>query len=196
MRFTHLLGTCTKMSNFKQLVESYKKTERNRGVVRNTYSYRQCLEFTVEELTRLLEIYRGTVYEEDMRARLLRDSIDHHIRRYHGYAIEGKFGSHYREVGVSDKNSVFEHVIPASSVRDMLIEGKLTINQALNAPTCRIQKHNDKILRESGLVKTSPDHWHFFKRYQVLNSQFETYNGQPIRDISSWSLEDHYNIFG
>lgn len=143
------------MSNFQQIIESFKKTERNRTVKRNDKAYQQCEEFTTEELERLLEIYRGTVYEEDMRARLLRDSIDHHIRRHHEYAIQGKIGSHYREVGISQNDSVFEHVIPASSVRDMLIEGKLTIKQALNTPTCQIRKTNDRVLRENGLDRKS-----------------------------------------
>jgi hypothetical protein len=184
------------MSNFQSLVEGYRKPERNKGVKRNDEAYRQCLTFTTQELERLLEIYRGTVYIEDMRARLLRDSIDHHIRRYHGYAIEGRIGSHYREVGVSEFDCIFEHVIPASSVRDMLIEGRLSIIQALNTPTCLIKKANDTVLRKSGLSKTSPDNWHFFKRYSVLNSKFETYNGQPIVDLNTWDLPQHYAFFG
>lgn len=181
---------------FQELIEGYRKTQRNHGVKRNDESYRQCLNFTVQELERLLEIYRGTVFEEDMRARLLRDSIDHHIRRYHGYAIEGRIQSHYREVGVPLNHCTFEHVIPASSVRDMLIEGRLTIVQALNTPTCLIKKSNDKILRESGLVRTSPDNWHFFERYSVLDIKLETYNGRPMTDLENWTLADHYDLFG
>jgi len=184
------------MSTFQELVEGYRKPERNKGVKRNDKAYRQCLAFTTEELERLLEIYRGTVFEEDMRARLLRDSIDHHIRRYHDYSIRGKIKSHYIEVGVRKGESIFEHVIPASSVRDMLIEGRLTINQALNTPTCLIKKHSDKVLQDNGLSKTSPDNWRFFKRYSVLNSKFETYNGQPIVDPNTWDLPQHYAFFG
>lgn len=180
------------MSELQTLVEEYKKRTRNHGVKRNEKSYKQCLDFTHYELERLLSMYSG-VLEEDMTARLIRDSIDHHIRRYHGYAIEGNIGSHYREIGVVEKDSIFEHVIPASSVRDMLIEGRLTINQSLNTPTCLIKKSNDKILTNNGLVKSSPDNWKFFKRYNVLNSTFTTFNGKPIN--SEWTLEDHFKFF-
>jgi hypothetical protein len=102
-------------------------------------------------------------------ARLLRDSIDHWIRRYHGYAIEGSIGSHYTEVGVDKANCVFEHVIPAAKVRDMLLQGVLTVKQALNTPTCLISTRNDEILREEGHVSSSPDYWHFFKRYEMFD---------------------------
>jgi hypothetical protein len=182
------------MSNLQTLVEGYKKVSRNNGVKRNEEAYAKCLDFTKSELERLLKMYEGML-EEDMTARLIRDSIDHHIRRYHGYAIEGRIGSHYREVGVVEKDSIFEHVIPASSVRDMLIEGRLTINQALNTPVCLVKKSSDQILKENGLTKTSPNNWKFFKRYSVLNSQFTTFNGQPMSDLENWTLADHFKLF-
>lgn len=182
------------MSELKELVEGYKKLSRNGGVKRNDTAYKQCLEFSSQELARLVEMY-NSVLEEDMTARLIRDSIDHHIRRYHGYAIDGKFGSHYREVGVSNSDCIFEHVIPASSVRDMLIEGRLSINQALNTPTCLIKKSSDKKLSENGLVKYSPNNWKFFSRYAIIDSKFVTFNDQVIPNINEWTLEDHFKFF-
>jgi hypothetical protein len=182
------------MSKLQTLIEGYKKRSRNRGVKRNDESYKQCLEFTKSELERLLKMYKGML-EEDMTARLIRDSIDHHIRRYHEYAVQGKIGSHYREVGVIESQSIFEHVIPASSVRDMLIEGRLTINQALNTPTCLIKKSQDTELRKNGLSNTSPNNWYFFQRYRVLNSQFTTNIGTLITDLEAWSLKDHNDYF-
>jgi len=182
------------MTKLQNLVESYEKRSRNHGVKRNEKSYKQCLDFTHGELQRLLAMY-SELPEEDMTARLIRDSIDHHIRRYHGYAIEGSIGSHYREVGVVEKDSIFEHIIPASSVRDMLIEGRLSINQALNTPTCLIKKSSDKKLTQSGLVKTSPDNWKFFRRYAVMNSEFVTFNGQSVSNLNEWTLEQHYKFF-
>ena len=89
---------------------------------------------------------------------------------------------------------MFEHVIPASEIRDMLIEEKITVNQALNAPTCLISKADDVILRKSGLGSSSPSRWFFFRRYQVLNSKFDTYNGQSV-NLDNWTLEDHYRFF-
>lgn len=182
------------MSTLKELIESFRKRAYKR-VQRNDQSYKQTYDFTVSELERLLEMYRACI-DEDQYARLLRDSMDHHIRRYHGYSIEGNFGGHYRQFGVDEKNCIFEHIIPATNVLAMLIEGRLTVNQALNTPTCLINKTDDVILRESGLGSSSPDNWNFFKRYKVLNSKFRTYNGTQIEDLDTFTLEDHFKLFG
>lgn len=179
------------MKQLKILVEGYKNKNYQR-VRRGDESYRQTYDLTKQELERLVKMYQEH-FSEDQTARLLRDSIDHWIRRYHDYCVRGSIGSHYREVGVVQGASVFEHVIPASSVRDMLIEGRLTIDQALNAPTCLIKKDSDDQLRKNGLSSTSPDNWNFFKRYSVLGSHFTTYNGKDIPD--QWSLEDHFKMF-
>ena len=91
---------------------------------------------------------------------------------------------------------MFEHVIPAAKVRDMLLAGVLTVKQALNTPTCLISKRNDDILREEGHVSSSPDYWNFFRRYDVFDdTKFVTYNGENIRSLETWTLEDHYNFF-
>lgn len=179
------------MEQLKLLVEGYRQKNYHR-VHRNDESYRQTLELTVQELERLVKMYKEH-FAEDQTARLIRDCIDHWIRRYHDYCVRGSIGSHYREVGVVQGESVFEHVIPASSVRDMLIEGRLSITQALNTPTCLVKKSSDDNLRANGLSSTSPNNWNFFKRYSVLGSHFTTYNGKDIPD--QWSLEDHFKLF-
>lgn len=181
------------MSNLKQLVESFVKRNYKK-VQRNDKSYNQTLSITTSELERLLEMYRACI-EEDQTARLIRDSMDHWIRRYHDYAIRGNIGSHYVASGIKQGETVFEHIIPANIVRDMLIQGKLTINQALNAPTCLISKVDDVILRKNGLASSSPDNWHFFDRYSVLNTEFKTYNGQLVEDLHSWDLNKHFEFF-
>jgi hypothetical protein len=182
------------IADLKTLVEGYVKPNRNRGVKRNKDSYAQCLAFVEDELARSVATYRTTVFAEDMRARLIRDSIDRLIRRFHDYSIKERIGSHYREVGVAETESVFEHVIPASSIRDMLIGERLTIKQALNAPTCLIKKSQDEILTKNGLVKSSPNNYIFFKRYQILNSTFTTNDGTAI-DPVTWTLEQHFDYF-
>jgi hypothetical protein len=182
------------MSTLKQLIESFRKRTYKR-VQRSEQSYKQTYDFTTGELERLLDMYRACI-EENQQARLIRDSMDHHIRRYHDYSIQGNFGGHYRQFGVDEKNCVFEHIIPATNVLAMLIEGRLTINQALNTPTCLITKTDDVILRESGLGSSSPDNWCFFKRYKVLNSNFRTYNGTIIDNLDTFTLEDHFKLFG
>ena len=115
-------------------------------VFRSDATHAESLVLTVVELNRLVELYKGN--HTPQTARLLRDSMDHWIRRYHGYVIEGGIGAHYTEVGVDIKNCIFEHVIPAAKVRDMLIQGVLTTTQALNTPTCFISQLNDQLLRE------------------------------------------------
>lgn len=176
------------------------KRRRKADVKRNDKAYSQALSTTNEELERLVDLYRNTVFEEDMRARLLRDSIDHHIRRYHKYAIQGKIKSHYHQRGVSLKaeDTIFEHVIPAATVRDKLIDGTLSINQALNVPTCRVARTTDLALRSKGLHDNTPDGWFFFKRYKLAVSDIdiESYNGQLITDLDTWTLQDHFNLFG
>jgi hypothetical protein len=176
------------------------KIRRKNNVKRNNKAYEQALSTTTEELARLLEIYQTTVFEEDMRARLYRDSIDHHIRRYHKYAIQGRIKSHYHQRGVSlkAKDTIFEHVIPAATVRDKLIAGELSIMQALNVPTCRISRVGNKQLEDRGLHDNTPDAWFFFKRYVIGidDAKIETYNGTVIADLDNYTLQDHFDCFG
>lgn len=176
------------------------KQRRKANVKRNDKAYAQALSTVTEELERLLEIYRTSVFEDDMRARLYRDMIDFLLRRYHKYAIQGKIKSHYHQRGVSLKpeDTIFEHVIPAATVRDKLIEGKLSINQALNVPTCRIARATDVALRRKGLHDNTPDGWFFFKRYKLAvdDIEIESYNGQPVADLDTWTLQDHFDLFG
>ena len=182
------------MSNLKQLVESFAPVTYSR-VQRGDQAYRETYKLTVSELQRLVAEYKKLT-TVGQTARLIRDAIDHWIRRYHGYAIEGSIGAHYTEVGVDRANCVFEHVIPAAKVRDMLLQGVLTVQQALNTPTCLISKRNDEILREEGYVSSSPDSWYLFKRYTVLDdAKFVTYNGQAVENLDTWTLEDHYQFF-
>ena len=179
------------MVELKNLVESYQPTTYKR-VKRSEQTHLESKQLAEKEITRLLSLYQQqqTLPEK----RLIRDAIDRWLRRYHGYVIEGGIGSHYVEVGVDCKSCIFEHVIPARDALDMLLQGIMTVTQAMNIPTCLISKDNDQILSKSGLVKSSPDYWLFFKRYTVLTAQFATYDGTTI-DTDTWTLEQHYNYF-
>ena len=195
------------MEQTKLLMEAWRPKPKKR-VQRNDAAYQQCYETTYHELERLLDIYKNTVFEEDMRARLYRDSMDHHIRRYHDYAIKGNIKSHYRQRGVSmaNEDSIFEHTIPEGAVRDMLIDEVITINQALNVPTCRVSRYHNQLLNQRSLHDNNPEPWLFFRRYvngmsetvnnKVLVPEFETYNGQLITDLNTWSFGDHCTMFG
>jgi hypothetical protein len=179
------------MNNLKTLVESYRPTVYKR-VKRSEQTHLESKQLAEKEISRLLSLYQHqhTLQEK----RLVRDAIDRWLRRYHGYVIEGGIGSHYVEVGVNIKSCIFEHVIPARDALDMLLQGIMTVAQAMNIPTCLISKDNDQILSKSGLVKSSPDYWLFFKRYNVLTAQFATHDGNII-DTDTWTLEQHYNYF-
>ena len=133
----------------------------------------------------------------DQRARLIRDGIDLYLRRGHNYTIEGNIGAHYEEVGVDINNCIFEHMIPQSRIRDLLIQDRISIEQAMNPPTCLISKSHDAQLSKSGFNNKTPSYWNFFDRYtKVFTAQYETFNGQEITDPHNWTLAKHYEFFG
>jgi hypothetical protein len=76
-----------------------------------------------------------------------------------------------------------------------LVKLPLTIEEALNAPVCRITAEQDQQLRAAGLVSSTPDRWHFFSRYDILNTEFYRCDGPAAIDSKSYTLEDHYRHF-
>ena len=196
------------MDILEQVLTSRRAVVR-KNVKRNDKAYAGSLETATSELERLVDMYNNTVFEDDIRARFLRDDMEFWIRRYQKYAVQGKIKSHYHQRGVSlsAKDTIFEHVIPVGEVRDMLIDGTLTINQALNVPTCRVSRAGNAMLNAKGMHDGNKNPWNFFKRYKVgmatvdvkgntILPEFETYNGQVIQDLDTWTLRDHYNFFG
>lgn len=176
----------------QQLIESfmppiYTRTPRNQASYRATYRYCH------GRLESVLEIYKNSTNDQQT-LRLIRDDMDNLLRRYHGYCIKENIGAHYREVGV-DKNIDFEHLIPAARIRDMLISGHLTIDQAFNCPTVNLSRDKHHALKDAGWASQTPDMWKPFLRYtQVFDANFQTYDGTMI-DPLTWTLEDHYNYF-
>lgn len=185
------------MMKLQQLEEDVKgfNTINYPRVTRGKKSYIQTEARCKEEIGRYIALYHS-LKAVDQDARLIRDGIDFWLRRYHKYAIEGNIVSHYRQVGVTTQLCDFEHVIPQSIIRDMLIGGVLTVNQAMNPPTCALSKKNHILLRQSGLTKRTPSAWHFFDRYtKIFEADFETFNGQPISNLHDWTLAEHYKFF-
>jgi hypothetical protein len=165
------------------------------NVKRSGESYAQTHAFMSRVLRISVTVYRKLV-RHDMTARLLRDVMDWALRRYHGYCIEENFGAHYREVGIKKKRgNIFEHAFPARLARDLMIHDKITIEQAMNIPTCLLSKKHDVILNKK-FSKTTPDLYFFFKRYAeaIPDVKIETHRGDPI-NLETWSLQDHYNYF-
>jgi hypothetical protein len=180
--------------NLQESLDKFTKADYTK-VKRSKDTHAESLTIAVAELDRLVALYKND--HAPQTARLLRDSMDHWIRRYHGYVIQGGIGAHYTQTGVDSKKCIFEHVIPAAKVRDMLIQGVLTTAQALNTPTCFISKKNDQLLRKHKRTSSSPNYWRFFERYDIFDTdtKFTTYNVQMI-DCSQWTLQDHFNLFG
>jgi hypothetical protein len=180
----------------KEAVESFEEINYRQVMVeRNEDSYRITEDFIRIEVERLVDMYRNLTVL-DQRARLIRDGIDLYLRRGHGYNIEGSIGSHYRQVGVDVTACIFEHMIPQSRIRDLLIQDRISIRQAMNPPTCLISKENDSMLSKSGFNNKTPSYWHFFDRYTgVFDAEYETFNGQSISDPHGWTLGQHYKFF-
>ena len=158
---------------------------------RSQESYAATAAYVTANLQRLADLYRTTKNDEQT-YRLIRDDIDNALRRYHEYCIKQRIGAHYIEAGL-EGNGIFEHMIPASTVRDLLIAGVLTPEQACNVPTCRLSKERDDLLREKGWVSKTPDIYNFWKRYKYCfetEGVFETWDGQPVD--TNMTLEDHF----
>lgn len=115
----------------KESIQSFKAPIYTR-VKRGGASYHQTIHFIVANLNRLVKVYKQTegygIGDNLQTLRLIRDEIDHNLRRYHGYTIKGSIGSHYKQVGI--KKGIFEHMVPASTIRDLLLAEKITAHQA------------------------------------------------------------------
>tara|TARA_B100000212_G_C27312727_1_gene506523 strand:+ start:188 stop:745 length:558 start_codon:yes stop_codon:yes gene_type:complete len=162
---------------------------------RSNDTYEATTRFVYAELDRLKKMYYESKNDIQTR-RLIRDSIDHHLRRYHGYCIKEKIGAHYREKDLAGKKTVFEHMIPNSTIRDMFIRGAINSEQACNMPTCLLSDELDKKLKEKGWNSKTPDIFNFWKRYEYcfeIENAFETYIGNKVN--KDMTLEDHFNLF-
>lgn len=163
-------------------------------VKRNGASYDATYKFTARGIKIMVMMYRR-IKVEDQTARLIRDVIDFLLRRYHGYAIKENIGAHYYEKGLDHKSKTeFEHVIPASVARDLLLYDRLTVDEALNIPTCRLSAKKHKQLNATALGSTTPDIYWFWQRYQSLGIEIETHDGTDV-DTATWNLDTHYQYF-
>jgi hypothetical protein len=163
-------------------------------VKRGGASYDATQQFCRSEIERYIERYRQLT-AEDQTARLIRDMIDVLLRRYHGYSIKENIGAHYYETGLPHGTKTeFEHVIPASVARDLLLFGRLTVDEAFNIPTCRLSAANHRKLNSTKLGSTTPDIYQFWQRYQSLGIKVETHDGTAV-DVANWTLDNHYSYF-
>lgn len=172
-------------------------------VRRDENTYRATNELLSLELERLVGSYQelethknsGEQQEVLQSLRLIRDLIDFVLRRYHGYAIRQRIGAHYSEAELDGEDSIYEHLIPASILRDLLLGGVLSIQHVLDSPTVLLSKENDRKLREKGLVSANRDLWFPFRRYELagIKGRIISVEGSPI-NLNNWTLKDHYRL--
>jgi len=168
---------------------SYGKTRRS------AETYQTVARHCTAQLDRLVKEYRA-VKNDQQWLREIRNDIDYYLRRYHEYCIQQRDGmkAHYHEVGADD-DCDFEHLIPASRIRDLLLAGAVTVEQALNAPTVRLSRVKHMALKDAGWAAKTPDMWLPFRRYsQVFAATYQTHDGTVV-DPETWTLEKHYEYF-
>ena len=162
---------------------------------RSLATYQTVARHCRDHLVQLVEEYRAVENDQQL-LREIRNDMDYYLRRYHKYCIEERdgMGAHYHEVS-ADADTDFEHLIPASRIRDLLLAGAITVEQALNAPTVRLSRAKHMALKDAGWASHTPDMWIPFRRYtHVFSAQFETHDGTAI-DPETWTLEQHFEYF-
>jgi len=162
---------------------------------RSVDTYRTVARHCSNHLERLVEEYRDVRNDQQL-LREIRNDIDYYLRRYHEYCIKQRdgMGAHYHEQG-ADADTDFEHLIPAARIRDLLLAGVITVEQALNAPTVKLSRAKHAQLKDAGWASHTPDMWLPFRRYsQVFIANFETHDGTKI-DPETWTLEKHFEYF-
>jgi len=162
---------------------------------RTPETYRTVARHCSKHISRLIEEY-AEVENDQQLLREIRNDIDYYLRRYHEYCIEQRDGmkAHYHEIGADDTCD-FEHLIPASRIRDLLLARAITVEQALNAPTVRLSRAKHMALKDAGWASKTPNMWLPFKRYSnVFEAKYETFDGTAI-DPNAWTLEDHFSYF-
>ena len=162
---------------------------------RTNETYSTVASYCTRNLVRLVAEYT-TVQNDQQLLREIRNDIDYYLRRYHEYCIEQRDGmkAHYHEVG-ADADCDFEHLIPASRVRDLLLAGNITVKQALNAPTVRLSRAKHMALKDAGWAAKTPNMWLPFERYtNVFIAEYQTHDGTKV-DPATWTLQKHFDYF-
>lgn len=162
---------------------------------RTADTYKTVAAYCKRNLVRLVKEYHEVVNDQQL-LREIRNDIDNYLRRYHEYCIQQRDGmlAHYHEVG-ADEDCDFEHLIPASRIRDLLLADAITVEQSLNAPTVRLSRAKHMSLKDAGWASKTPDMWLPFKRYsQVFTATYQTHDGVVI-DPEAWTLEKHFDYF-
>lgn len=165
---------------------------------RGEQAYAATLELARDEIRRHVvqhaELLKAGTLNTAIKCRLVRDSIQHWIRRYQQYVIQEGSKPHYCESG-AERDGIFEHLLPVAVVRDLILADTLTIDEALNSPTCLLTDESDQRLRSMGLVKSTPDAYQFGQRYREASIELLFNIDKTKVDLDRWTLEHHYRRF-
>ena len=187
-----------KLEQLRESIQGFQPSDYGR-VARSGETYVMTERFTRRVVMMAVRMYRR-MERLDQTARLLRDLAEWALRRYHGYAIKerlGKPGAHYRDASIAiyeKRGLVFEHVIPVRYLLNALIQDRITVELAMNPPTCILRKQDDSRLEDLGLGDSTPDPWQFWQRYQDLRIDIVTHDGTPVDQVT-WNLGTHYRYF-
>ena len=171
-----------KIDNFRQPKFTNRK--------RDAESYKNIHAYVINDLRRLAKAYHKVTHDEDT-LKLIREDVDHVLRRFHKYCIKERIGAHYIEVGVED--GIFEHMVPNSVTRDLLLYDVISVHDACAMPTCLLSAESDALLREKGWSSQTPDIYYFWKRYEYcfeVEDRFTTWDGTPVDPAQT--LDDHF----
>ena len=165
-------------------------------ITRSPTTYDETENYIKEKLKSLVSEYKSLVSPQEKR--LCRDLIDASLRRFHQYSIKERLKAFYFESPQPETpdNLIFEHIIPASTLRDLLLTEKIDIPHALYPPVARISKINDKKINKKGLVSSNNDLLHPFKRYATSgifasSKIVDCFDNEIIPQ--NYTLNDHYN---
>lgn len=164
------------------------------AIKRGTEKDRATEEYVIANLERLVTLF-STIENDQHTSRMIRDDIDSALRRYHRYCVKERIGAHYFETDMDEKG-VFEHMIPNSTICDMLVHGAITAKQACHMPTCRLSKANDALLVDNGWNSKTPDIYNFWKRYEYcfdVVGKFITWDGAPVK--ANMTLDEHFDRY-
>ena len=136
--------------------------------------------------------------------------LDMFFRRIHEYCIKQVFGPSSTGSFYIDKDwkkgqkFIFEHNIPMSIIGKELLDGRLTLLQAMFPPITLLSVKNDEKIKltknnkgEKWLIKNTPNIENFWERYEMAGIHVDNNFKNVITkdDINSeWNLKDHYKM--
>lgn len=151
-------------------------------------------QYTAKQLNHFIGEFKQLTNVASVEAAVILKMMEELLRNHHEFIRKTIFATYRQKDVLTQKGTVFEHVIPVGQLSDLLIKDKIPMDLALYPPVCTLKKAKDKELKRLGLEKTNPDPFVPFKRYAEIGVSIETYRGDAI-SIDTWTLQDHMEYF-